>query len=787
VRILRRTLWRDARAHAGQFVALIVTVLLGVATFGASYDAFANLTASYRGLYDRLAMADLVATGGNVDQIAAEGAALPGVAASATRKVGETALRIGDHRQAARIVGLPADGNPAVNKVLVLSGTNLDPSRTDQVLVEQHLAGAVGLRPGDSVDVLTTRGWTTLRVAGVVASPEYLWPARSRQEVLVPFDQWGVLFANQAVVDELDPGQVQHQALFVHAKDAPADADSRLRTLALSLGATSTQTLAEQPSEAILSEDLNGFGEMSIAFPVLFLVAAGLGVAVLLGRLVAQQRGRIGLLRASGFSRASIRRHYVAFGLVTGAIGSVLGAAAGALAAAGITRLYTATISVPVTVVEVRPLTVVAGMLMGPVAGGIAAWFPARRAARIDPAEAMIGDVPIGRGHLSWVEHVVPPLRWLPVRWRAALRGLGRNPRRSVSTIVGVALAATLVLVSWGMIDTVQILLDRQFVTVQHQDATVQLTQPLPASELDRLKVPGVAAVEPQADVPVTFVHGTHRYATTLTGLRPDTSMHTFLGPDGARLTLPASGGVLLATPLRTTLDVAVGDTVQADAGDGHTASLRVAGFADEPLGAFGYASLSTVAGLSGQTGSQPAVDIALVRFAPGADRAAVIDRLTAVDGVAVALDSREFYLLAQNFMGLFYAFIGVMLALGAALAFALIFVTMTTNVAERSVELASLRTLGMARATVSRLVTSENVLLIVIGLLPGLVLGYLAAAAVMGSFSTDLFQFNLQVRPTTFVVTAAVILAVGVLSQRPALRSIGRIDLGRVTRERAG
>lgn len=787
MRILRRTLWRDARAHAGQFVALIVTVLLGVATFGASYDAFANLTASYRGLYDRLAMADLVATGGNVDQIAAEGAALPGVAASATRKVGETALRIGDHRQAARIVGLPADGNPAVNKVLVLSGTNLDPSRTDQVLVEQHLAGAVGLRPGDSVDVLTTRGWTTLRVAGVVASPEYLWPARSRQEVLVPFDQWGVLFANQAVVGELDPGQVQQEALFVHTKDAPADVDSRLRTLALGLGAISTQTLAEQPSEAILSEDLSGFGEMSIAFPVLFLVAAGLGVAVLLGRLVAQQRGRIGLLRANGFSRASIRRHYVAFGLVTGTIGSVLGAAAGALAAAGITRLYTATISVPVTVVEVRPLTVVAGVLMGPVAGGISAWFPARRAARIDPAEAMRGDVPIGRGHLSWVEHVVPPLRRLPVRWRAALRGLGRNPRRSVSTIVGVALAATLVLVSWGMIDTVQILLDRQFVTVQHQDATVQLTQPLPASELDRLKVPGVAAVEPQPDVPVTFVHGTHRYATTLTGLLPDTSMHTFLGPDGARLTLPARGGVLLATPLRTTLDVAVGDTVRADAGDGHTASLRVAGFADEPLGAFGYASLSTVAGLSGQTGSQPAVDVALVRFAPGADRAAVIDRLTAVDGVAVALDSREFYLLAQDFMGLFYAFIGVMLALGAALAFALIFVTMTTNVAERSVELASLRTLGMARATVSRLVTSENVLLIVIGLVPGLVLGYLAAAAVMGSFSSDLFQFNLQVRPTTFVVTAVVILAVGVLSQRPALRGIGRIDLGRVTRERAG
>ncbi|WP_157593412.1 ABC transporter permease, partial [Sedimentibacter sp. B4] len=131
----------------------------------------------------------------------------------------------------------------------------------------------------------------------------------------------------------------------------------------------------------------------------------------------------------------------------------------------------------------------------------------------------------------------------------------------------------------------------------------------------------------------------------------------------------------------------------------------------------------------------------ALVRFEPGADRAAVLTRLTGVEGVAVALDARELYDLAQKFMGLFYVFAGVMLALGAVMAFALIFVTMTTNVSERAVELASLRTLGMSRPRVSRLVTAENLILIMVGLIPGLALGYATAAAFMSSFSSDLFQ----------------------------------------------
>ncbi len=206
----------------------------------------------------------------------------------------------------------------------------------------------------------------------------------------------------------------------------------------------------------------------------------------------------------------------------------------------------------------------------------------------------------------------------------------------------------------------------------------------------------------------------------------------------------------------------------------------------DEPLGTFGYASLATVAELTGTSTANPVVSTALVRFTPGADRTAVIDRLSAVTGVAAVIDAHALYDLAQSMMGLFYAFVGVMVVLGAIMAFALIFTTMTTNVSERSVELAALRTLGMPQRRVSRLITAENLLLVAAGLVPGLILGSYGAAAAMASFSSDLFQFNLQMRPTNVVFTALAILAVGWLSQWPAVRSIARIDLATVVRERA-
>ncbi|NIS35082.1 MAG: cell division protein FtsX, partial [Actinobacteria bacterium] len=85
----------------------------------------------------------------------------------------------------------------------------------------------------------------------------------------------------------------------------------------------------------------------------------------------------------------------------------------------------------------------------------------------MQPALAMRGETPGGGGKVSLAERLLPPVRRLPLSWRMALRGVERNPRRTAYTIIGVVLSLTLVLVSWGMIDTVEHLMDRQFVDIQ--------------------------------------------------------------------------------------------------------------------------------------------------------------------------------------------------------------------------------------------------------------------------------------------------------------------------------
>jgi putative ABC transport system permease protein len=68
----------------------------------------------------------------------------------------------------------------------------------------------------------------------------------------------------------------------------------------------------------------------------------------------------------------------------------------------------------------------------------------------------------------------------------------------------------------------------------------------------------------------------------------------------------------------------------------------------------------------------------------------------------------------------------------------------------------------------------------------PGLAIGYAVSAIFMASFSSDMFRFDLEVRPTTLLFTALAIVVVGLLSQVPALRAVRHLELGRIVRERA-
>ena len=787
---LGRKLRRDLRAQRWQFVSVTATVVIGVMMFAATYDSYRNLTASYQQTYDRLAFADMTISGGS-DTLADELAGIDGVAEITIRHVADLPITVADTTLRGRVIGMPAGTQPAVDRIDVQEGRYLAADGAPEAVAEVHVARTFELGPGDTF-VVEAASRPEFTIVGIAASAEYIWPAPSTQEVFVDPEQFGVFFVDEQLVAAL-PQSVSVRETLVRYDDSAdaAEVDAAVTAAAIASGATSILTQAEQPSNATLKLDVDGFGAMAVAFPVLFLTAAGMAMYVLLTRVVFSQRGIIGTLRASGISSRTIRRHYLGFGLLIGVVGAILGVTVGVALGSLMTEMYTGLLDIPDTVVVVRPITIAVGLAFGLAAGAISAWLSARAAYRIEPAEAMRGAAPALSAGPSAVERVVTSASALSVRARMTLRGLGRSKRRSASTVLGVVLALVLVLASGGMIDTIVDLIDEQFNVVALEDATAIASAPVTDELVAQIaSVPGVESAEPVVTLDVSLTRDTDTIATTLQGFSPDTSMH---GWTNASRSLPTDG-FLAAEALAGRLGLEPGDIVAIDVPTHDvTIELELVEFVTESLGTPLYASTDAIAGALGRAGTDaaevldlPTVTTVMTRFDGSASRAVTIAGIEDVADVLTVQDQRTLYDLVQQYLGLFYAFVGIMLLFGGAMAFALMFTTISINTAERSIEFATLKANGMSNRTIGHMILGENLLLTAVGIVVGVPVGIWVAGRFLALFDNDTFHFTLSMSAVTVVAAAAGMVVVALMSLVPAIRLVRRLDVGKVVRERA-
>ena len=777
--VLRRKLVRDIRRQWAQFAAVVIVIALGVAVFVAASDAYRNLGESFNRAYATQRLPDVVLVGANAAQTAGEAARLPGRPLVTPRSQVETGTRVAGHAVMGRVISVPDQAQPAVSRLAVRSGRL---PAAGQVFVEQHLADHFHLRPGSVIELYGTSGWTRATVSGTGLSSEYLWPARSRQETMTSPEQFGVLFARQPLVASLSDTPEAQLALF---------AQDRAQAPALVAAATAlarshdlvTVTRSEQPSYNALRQDVQSFGQFAELLPLLFLAAAVLGAFILLSRLVTAQRAVIGTLTANGLSRSVIRRHYLGYGLAAGVGGAVPGLVGGWFLGAWMTTLYTGALGLPLGVASIHPAVLAGAAAAGIAAAALAAWGPARAAARTPPAEAM-RTAPAGRGGRSLLERILPPLRRLPARWRMVPRGLSRNPRRAGFSIAGVAISLTMVLVFAGLRDTINSVLDRQFGTVDRSDGQLySLPGAANTLTMQARAVPGVATAEPFSRDAVTLASGARRYETILIGLPATTTLHRFIDSAGHPVKLPPAGGLLLSEGLRQNLHLRAGDPVSITiTADGTRLSEPVAGFVDEPLTAVSYVSLGH---LDARIGHPNAVG-ALIGLRPGVDRHAAGQRLGALPGAAAYMDSAALETTMRNAFSIMDLLVGIMLAFALVMAAALLFNAMSANIAERTVELGTLRAAGLSSGLLARLAAAENLLLTGIGIPLGLVAGTMLARWFMATYTTEGYQWTLRMRPSTLLLVTVGVLGASIVSQFPVLRTVRHVDITRIVRERS-
>ena len=390
---LLRKAFRDLWRSRALFISIIALLTLGVGIFVTMYSAFLNVKSSEDFAYEHLNFADgfyIVAPpipARAVDRILD----IDGVVAAEGRYVADIAMRQPDDPDetlSARVISIPDEETPDINRVIVREGEYLEASDGRHALVDNLFTTYYDLKPGDTVSLVYQGRDRDFQISGAITSPEYLWKSKGGAELITSPGDFAIVMVRRNVVDDMLGVEGLINEITVRFKpDGDTDAvKAEIDGYLERFGTHHLIEKEEQLSYATLKSDIDGFEEMAIAMPVLFLCITAMVAFAMLTRIVQSQRHIIGLMRAEGFSRIQILRHYLTFPILIALIGNGLGILWGTFAAGGFTSLYVETLDLPFTVVVSQTWVLVVAFAIGLAACVIAGIQPALAAAQLTPS-----------------------------------------------------------------------------------------------------------------------------------------------------------------------------------------------------------------------------------------------------------------------------------------------------------------------------------------------------------------------------------------------------------------
>ena len=548
---------------------------------------------------------------------------------------------------------------------------------------------------------------------------------------------------------------------------------------------------------AAYQADSERINDIANVFPLMFFLVAALVSLTSMTRMVSEERTLIGVHKALGYSTAQIAAKYLLYALSASLLGAVIGIACLSQVLPGvIVSAYGSIYTIP-NGGAAYPIQLDSALLSG--LSGIGITLLSTMAAVLsslkeEPSSLMLPKAPKA-GSKILLERVEPLWSRLSFSWKVTIRNLVRYKRRLIMTLVGIAGCTALLLVAFGLRDSISDIIDNQWPAISHYDYIVGMTSDVSSEEADQINAElnqvGATNIHRITRENVLLESPTQKAGSlTRTTIMTSNSLQDLTGLATLRNRLSGQAielgedSVVITEKLAKRLGVGVGDTIQVYAQDrignasGEPSTLTITGVAENYVGSYLYLGPSAWHSLGIQ--DQAADGWYATLPEDQATREAFGEKLINQTGVATVDDVNEAIRTYRESLAVVNRVVAILIVAAALLAFIVLYNLTNINIEERIREIASLKVLGFTRHEVDAYVFREIALLAIFGAFFGLVLGTYLEGFVVQTAEIDLVMFGRAIHAPSYWFAFGLTLVFSLLvyvAMRPKLKNIDMVE----------
>ncbi|MGA1849087.1 MAG: ABC transporter permease, partial [Thermoplasmatota archaeon] len=674
----------------------------------------------------------------------------------------------------------------AINGLQLTSGSYVSSPTAREAVVGNLFSEANDLGAGDELTLFYNNLSTDIKVAGVGASPEYIyvvsdegWPEPT---LLLP------IFTTYEMTREvLSVDNGTYNELLVTVKngyDAKA-VKERVESHLLGKGVRITSSLlgTEEADYQFSRADANGMGQMGWIFGIIILVVTTVVIYNSMTRLISSQRAYIGVMGALGGKMSDIIFHYSLFGMFMGSIGALLGIPLGIATSRLIIKEYGDLIGLVDPATNVNWIYVVIFISVGIGIATAGALLGSFKAVSIGPREALTSQYTVQDfSKKPIIERIFDFTgKGRRILQRVPLRNLSRHKLRTAITMISLGVSLILVFSCLALASGFLKPLQNNYDNYEKWDLRVNFIDPLPASNISEVLSNdefGSLNIEMAIDDFVPIKDGDKLSFVRFQAFERNSSLRDFHVIEGK---FDPEGGILVGSIIANKMGFGVGDEVSFVIGN-ITTSTRISGVTGELMDDSFLMTLDQAESLIGTGGTVNS--LVLDRGGMTKDQIEVLLRdnfpvssFIYTDDVMKGLES-----MLQGILAMFLIFV----AFGIVAEVLFISTTVVLNILDRESEFVSLRAIGSKPSRIRRMIVLETLILLAGGLVIGLPLGFFTTKWAMAYMVKDLMYYFITVDIWVYFVTAAVAVVSAVISSYISANHITKVKLVDAIRHRS-
>lgn len=531
--------------------------------------------------------------------------------------------------------------------------------------------------------------------------------------------------------------------------------------------------------------DSDNMAKIANVFPLVFFVIATLISLTSMTRMVEEQRGLIGTFKALGYSNLSISMKYVIYATLATVIGAVIGMNIGfQLLPRIVISLYQMMypyVTNAVIKFNIYYACIGLGLISICIIG--ATIYAVQKELFSTPAQLMRPKAPKA-GKRVLLEKI--PFIWKHLNFtqKVTFRNMFRYKKRFIMTIVGISGCTALILVGFGIKDSISQIMHFQYGEVYQYNALVSLKSNLKSDEIESIKKE-LVDMDEISSVTETYIGS----ATVIKGDK-EKDVQIVVPNDSKELTTAITlkdrktreklelddNSIFITDKVAELLGIKVGDKIELEDSKHNKVNVVVGKIVEQYLEHYIYMSKELY---ENTFSKEYKANVLYVNYTnTNIDEDKLTAKILEDNKVSTVIGTTKMIASVDDMLQSLNSVVYILIVSAGLLAFVVLYNLANININERIRELATIKVLGFYDKEVFDYVSREVVFLTIIGIFLGLIGGFFLTNFIISTCEIEVLRFPRTIGMMSYVYSALITIVFTIIVNFATYFVLKKIDM---------